>query len=68
MTECETCGHEPHHPNECKDDMFGSFACDCRADSAGPLHGCPYQADVNDDPRPCCHCGPEQEEECRDDI
>jgi|GEM_PF-3580673 len=31
-------------------------------------HACPFQADVHNDPAPCCDCCDECEQECCDDI
>lgn len=31
-------------------------------------HGCPYQADVNNDSTPCCKCSRYQQYECAQDI
>jgi hypothetical protein len=33
-----------------------------------PLHSCPYNYDVNNDPTPCCTCCDVCQAECADDI
>jgi hypothetical protein len=42
--------------------------CKCGQNPAEPLHECPYNADVNNDPTPCCYCCHECSRECAEDI
>lgn len=42
--------------------------CKCGVNPAEPLHECPYQADVNNDPDSLCDCCEVCTQQCADDI
>ena len=42
--------------------------CGCGPDKQVEPHACPYDCEINDDPRVCCTCCEDCEQRCADDV
>lgn len=46
-------------------DLCGAYGC---SGFAPPLHRCPYEVDINDNPDTLCNCCEDCTQECADNI
>ena len=57
----------PLEPEKFCGKVWGGAGLECR-NLALPLHSCPYQSDLNNDPTSCCHCCDDCQACCADEL